>query len=163
MTVRVKHLTVEHRLAVALLTFFLLRQAKSHFMRLVEVEEEAPVCHVTIIDGAPQVVGSNKRIERELIGILQEVRKLGEGIFLVCRNTSISRDILQETNQKIAHRLDKGDVDSIAKTLGLREKDFLGSLPPWSCLRRYRWRAGGLGANSKGNLTQQEGSLKGFA
>lgn len=132
MDVRVKHLTADHRSAVGLLTFFLLRQAISHFKRMGEVDNSALVRHVIIIDEAPMVIGSNPKVEREIVRMLQEVRKFGEGLILVCRNPGISDDILRETNQKIAHKLDvQKDVSSVANMLGIDAGDskLLHSLP----------------------------------
>jgi hypothetical protein len=65
--------------------------------------------------------------------MLQEVRKFGEGLLLVCRNPRIGDDILGETNQKITHKLDvPKEVNSIAAIMGLRkeDKDLLHRLPP---------------------------------
>lgn len=132
MGVRVKHLTADHQSAVGLLTFFLLRQAISHFKRMGEVDSQAPVRHIIIIDEAPMVIGSNPKVERELVRMLQEFRKFGEGLILVCRNPSIHDDILRETNQKIAHRLYvPKDVASVGSMLGLGPEDraLLRSLP----------------------------------
>jgi DNA helicase HerA-like ATPase len=132
MDVRVKHLTVDHQSAVGLLTFFLLRQALSHFTRIGEAKDQAPVRHVIIIDEAPMVIGSNPKVKHEVIRMLQEVRKFGEGLILVCRNPGIDDDILRETNQKIAHKLDvPKDVSSVASMLGLEAEDkkLLHSLP----------------------------------
>ncbi|WP_332445765.1 ATP-binding protein [Dehalococcoides mccartyi] len=132
MNVRVKHLTADHQSAVGLLTFFLLRQAISHFKRIGEVNDQAPVRHIIIIDEAPMVIGSNPKVEHEVIRMLQEVRKFGEGLILVCRNPSIDDDILRETNQKIAHKLDvPRDVSSVASMMGLsaEDKKLLHSLP----------------------------------
>lgn len=132
MDVRVKHLTADHQSAVGLLTFFLLRQAISHFKRMGEVDSQGPVRHIIIIDEAPMVIGSNPKVEHEVIRMLQEVRKFGEGLILVCRNPGIDDDILRETNQKIAHKLDvPRDVSSVASMLGLdtEDKKLLHSLP----------------------------------
>lgn len=132
MNVRVKHLTADHQSAVGLLTFFLLRQAISHFKRAGEVSIQAPVRHIIIIDEAPMVIGSNPKVEHEVIRMLQEVRKFGEGLILVCRNPSIDDDILRETNQKIAHKLDvPRDVSSVGSMMGLdaEDKKLLHSLP----------------------------------
>jgi len=124
MVVRVKDLTVDHQSAVGLLTFFLLRQAISHFKRLGEVSLDSPVRHVIVIDEAPMVIGSNPKVEREVVRMLQEVRKFGEGLVLVCRNPGISDDILRETNQKISHKLDvPRDVAAVGSMLGLDSKD----------------------------------------
>jgi len=132
MNVRVKHLTADHQSAVGLLTFFLLRQAISHFKRIGEVNDQTPVRHIIIIDEAPMVIGSNPKVENEVIRMLQEVRKFGEGLILVCRNPGIDDDILRETNQKIAHKLDvPKDVSSVASMLGLdaEDKKLLHTLP----------------------------------
>lgn len=132
MDVRVKHLTADHQSAVGLLTFFLLRQAVSYFKRMGEVDSQAAVRHVIIIDEAPMVIGSNPKVEGEVVRMLQEVRKFGEGLILVCRNPGISDDILRETNQKIAHKLDvQKDVASVASMLGLGSEGraLLRSLP----------------------------------
>lgn len=132
MGVRVNHLTADHESAVGLLTFFLLRQAISHFKHMGEVDSQAPVRHIIIIDEAPMVIGSNPKVERELVRMLQEVHKFGEGLILVCRNPSIHDDILRETNQKIAHRLYvPKDVASVGSMLGLGPEDraLLRSLP----------------------------------
>jgi len=90
------------------------------------------VRHVIIIDEAPMVIGSNPKVEHEVVRMLQEVRKFGEGLILVCRNPSINDDILRETNQKIAHKLDvPKDVSSVANMLGLdmADRKLLHSLP----------------------------------
>ena len=132
MAVRVKHLTADHQSAVGLLTFFLLRQAVSHFKRMGEVGSDAPVRHVIVIDEAPMVIGSNPKVEHEVVRMLQEVRKFGEGLILVCRNPGVSDDILRETNTKIAHKLDvPKDVTSVSDMLGLAREDraLLRSLP----------------------------------
>lgn len=120
MGIRVKHLTADHRSAVGLLVFFLLRQAVSHFMGMGETTPQEPVRHVTIIDEAPMVISSNPKLENEVIRMLQETRKFGEGMILVCRNPGIHVDILRETNQKIAHKLDvPQDVSSVANMFSL--------------------------------------------
>jgi DNA helicase HerA-like ATPase len=65
--------------------------------------------------------------------MLQEVRKFGEGLVLICRNPAIGDDILRETNQKIVHKLDlPQDVNKITDTLSLTsvEKELLKRLPP---------------------------------
>lgn len=130
MCIRVKHLTKDHESAIGLLAFFVLRQSHGYFKRLGEVKS---VRHITVIDEAPRVIGASPKVKQEVIGILQELRKFGEGLILVCRNPDISDDIMRETKQKIVHMLDlPEDVNKVSKMLGLKpaEKDLLNRLPP---------------------------------
>lgn len=127
--IRVKHLTSDHRSAVGLLTYFVLQQTESYFKRLGETNQ---LRHAIIIDEAPMVIGSNPKIERTVVRILQELRKFGEGLVLVCRNPGISDDIMRETNQKIAHKLDlPKDVNAVSNMLGLsgNDKGLIHKLP----------------------------------
>ena len=121
MSVRMKHLTGDHKQVVGLLTYFILRQAVSHFKKMGDTNM---VRHVIIIDEAPVVLESNPKVESEIVSMLQEVRKFGEGLILVCRNPKISDDIMRETNQKITHQLNvPGDVNYIVKMLDLGDED----------------------------------------
>lgn len=55
---------------------------------------------------------------------------------MVARNTDIPRIVLQETNQKIVHKLEHPhDVETLAKTLGLgkSQKESIKFLPPGVC------------------------------
>jgi DNA helicase HerA-like ATPase len=64
--------------------------------------------------------------------MVQEVRKFGERLVLVCRNPGIHKEILRETNQKIAHRLEvPDDVSTVAAMLGLDrdQRSLLKKLP----------------------------------
>ena len=129
MDVSVKNLTVDYKSSVGLLTFFLMRQALSYFKRKGKTRI---VQHVIVIDEAPMVIGSNSKVEEEVVSMLQEIRKFGVGLILVCRNPGIGDDILRETNQKIAHRLAvPKDVTAIGEMLGLSAEDqkLLPSLP----------------------------------
>jgi DNA helicase HerA-like ATPase len=129
MDLSVKNLTVDHKSSVGLLTFFLMRQALSYFKRKGKTRI---VQHVIVIDEAPMVIGSNSKVEEEVVSMLQEIRKFGVGLILVCRNPGIGDDILRETNQKIAHRLAvPKDVAAIGEMLGLSAEDqkLLHSLP----------------------------------
>lgn len=97
-----------------------------------EVSGQAPIRHIIVIDEAPQVIQSNVRVEGELVRILQEARKFGLGIVLVCRNPGISEDILRETNQKISHKLAlPKDISLVARMMGLQdeEKNLISRLP----------------------------------
>jgi len=131
--VRVKHLTEEYESVIGLLTFFILHQAASYFKRAEKGTSQKRVRHVIIIDEAPRVIGRNPKVERKLVGMLQEMRGFGEGLVLVCRNPGISKDILRETNQKIAHKLDiPEDINPIGRMLDLDsgQKKLLHRLPP---------------------------------
>lgn len=130
--IRVKHLTQDHQSAVGLLAFFLLRQAIGYFKRMGEASSDRPVRHVIVIDEAPMVLRSNPRVQQEVVRMVQEVRKFGEGLVLVCRNPGIDKEILRETNQKIAHRLEvPDDVSTVAAMLGLDrdQRSLLAKLP----------------------------------
>jgi DNA helicase HerA-like ATPase len=88
---------------------------------------------VTIIDEAPQVINSNRKVKSEVVSMLEEMRKYGEGLILVCRHPAIGKDILRDTNQKIAHQLaEPGDVTAMAKMLQLKggAADNIRQLPP---------------------------------
>ena len=122
----------DHQSARSLLAFFLLRQAVSHFKRMGEVSNESPVRHVIVIDEAPMVIRSHPKVEFEVVRMLQEMRKFGEGLILVCRNPAISDDILRETNREIARKLDvPKDVNSVPSMLGLdrEQRSLVRSLP----------------------------------
>jgi DNA helicase HerA-like ATPase len=129
--IKMRHLTEDFPSAVALLTYFALRQAISYFKRQGEASNNEPVRHVTIIDEAPRVIAAHKKVETYVEKILEEMRKYGEGLILVARNTGIGKGVLRETNQKIAHRLDeKSDIATVAELMGISEtKDLIRRLP----------------------------------
>ena len=130
---RVNHLTEEFTSAVGLLTFFLLHQAVAHFKRLGGVVNgQSPVRHVIIVDEAPMVIDTSPRLRKEIVSMLQQMRKFGEGLILVCRKPAIGDDILSETKQMITHTLIvPKDVSYISSTLGLsaQDREMLHSLP----------------------------------
>ncbi len=130
--IKMRHLSEDFPSAVSLLTYFLLRQAVSYFKKQGEVQGTKPVRHVTIIDEAPQVIGEHKTIRLYVEKILEEMRKYGEGLVLVGRNSSIGKVILRETNQKIAHRVAADDINNVGKLVGIKkthEQELIGRLP----------------------------------
>ena len=133
--IKMNHLTEDFDYAVGLLTFFILRQAASYFKTLGEAFHDKPLRHVMVIDEAPAVLRSYGDIQKLLGRMLEELRKFGEGVIVVARNTDIPKIVLRETNQKIVHKLQlPQDIDSAAEMLGLKlQKNIITDLPPGVC------------------------------
>lgn len=133
--IKMNHLTEEFDYAVGLLTFFILKQAASYFKSLGEAPKERPVRHVIVIDEGPAVLRGNKEVQNRLARMLEELRKFGDRLIIVARNTDIPKIVMRETNQKIVHRLQyPQDIDMAAKMIGLTsEKGIISDLPPGVC------------------------------
>lgn len=133
--IKMNHLTEDFDYAVGLLTFFILRQAASYFKTLGEAPHDHPLRHVVVIDEAPAVLRSYSDVQKLLGRMLEELRKFGEGVIIVARNTDIPKIVLRETNQKIVHKLQlPQDIDSAAEMLGIKpQKDIIADLPPGVC------------------------------
>ncbi len=133
--IKMNHLTEDFDYAVGLLTFFILRQAASYFKTLGEAPHDRPLRHVVVIDEAPAVLRSYSDVQKLLGRMLEELRKFGEGVIIVARNTDIPKIVLRETNQKIVHKLQlPQDIDGAAEMLGIKpQKDIISDLPPGVC------------------------------
>ncbi|MBI2937723.1 MAG: ATP-binding protein [Thaumarchaeota archaeon] len=133
--IKMNHLTEDFDYAVGLLTFFILRQAASYFKTLGEAPHDHPLRHVVVIDEAPAVLRSYSDVQKLLGRMLEELRKFGEGVIVVARNTDIPKIVLRETNQKIVHKLQlPQDIDGAAEMLGIKpQKDIIADLPPGVC------------------------------
>ncbi len=133
--IKMNHLTEDFDYAVGLLTFFILRQAASYFKTLGEAPHDHPLRHVVVIDEAPAVLRSYSDVQKLLGRMLEELRKFGEGVIIVARNTDIPKIVLRETNQKIVHKLQlPQDIDGAAEMLGIKpQKDIIADLPPGVC------------------------------
>lgn len=133
--VKMNHLTADFDFVVGLLTFFMLRQAMSYFKTLGKAPEDSPLRHVIVVEEAPAVLRTSEKVQETLAKMLEELRKFGDGLVIVARNTDIPKIVLQETNQKIVHKVEEiGDVNVLTKMMGDKsEKGIIRHLPPGIC------------------------------
>jgi len=89
---------------------------------------ESKLCHVCVIEEAPNIVPYKDLKEPPTIGekMVSELRKFGEGLVIICQFPSqVSRGILKNSSTRICHRIGGVEEERIVRDLiGLTEAQF---------------------------------------